>query len=77
VRGELGRLFLAHKAELALDDMADAEVVAKVDAITTALMAAGTHAVIRGDEQWMARHRWFGEAVERLFKDQPAVPFDG
>jgi hypothetical protein len=31
----------------------------------------------RGDRAWLERHRWFGEAVERLFRDQPATTLDG
>ena len=34
IRADLARLYLAHKAELKLDGMADDEIVAKVDAIT-------------------------------------------
>jgi hypothetical protein len=30
-----------------------------------------------GDQGWLDRHRWFGDACERLFADQPAVPLDG
>jgi hypothetical protein len=30
-----------------------------------------------GDEQWLRRLQWFGDAVERLFADQPAVKLDG
>jgi hypothetical protein len=57
--------------------MSDEEIVAKVDAITTALLAAGTVAVARGDQAWMERHHWFSEAVERLFNDQLATALDG
>src|SRR5262245_39950195 len=77
IRADLARLYLAHKAELKLDDTSDDEIVAKVDAITGALMAAGTVAVAREDHAWMERHAWFAAAVERLFADQPAVPVDG
>jgi hypothetical protein len=34
-------------------------------------------ALQRGDRAWLDRHRWFADAAERLFRDQPAVPFDG
>jgi len=37
---------------------------------------AGTVAVARGDQAWLERHAWFGEAVERLFADQPVVKLD-
>ena len=77
IRADLARLYLTHRHELKLDNMSDDEIVTKVDAITTALMAAGTVAVARGDQAWMERHAWFGEAIERLFADQPAVPLDG
>jgi hypothetical protein len=36
-------------------------------------MTAGTHAAAHDDHAWLDRHRWFAEAVERLFADQPAV----
>jgi hypothetical protein len=77
IRADLARLYLAHKTELKLDDVADAEIVANVNAITQALMIAGTQATQRGDRAWMERHRWFGEAVQRLFADLPAAPLDG
>jgi hypothetical protein len=31
----------------------------------------------RGDTAWLVRHAWFGEACERLFENQAAVPLDG
>jgi len=45
--------------------------------ITAALIGCGQIAIQRGDQAWMERHRWFGEAIDRLFNDQPAVPLDG
>jgi len=56
--------------------MPDAQIVTKVDAITTALMVASTHAVRHGDTPWMQRHQWFGDACERLFRDEPATTLD-
>jgi len=49
----------------------------RVNDIAAALMACGTHAVAHGDQAWLERHAWFGEAIERLFVDQRAVPLDG
>ena len=34
-------------------------------------------ALQRGDRALLECHRWFGEAWERIFKDQPAVRLDG
>jgi hypothetical protein len=76
IRADLARLFIVHKPELRLD-WPDAEIVARVDDIAAALMVASMDAVVHDDQAWMARHRWFAEAVERLFRDQPAVALDG
>ena len=73
----MGRLYILHKDDLKRDDMADDEIVRRVNDITAALMAAGMHASARGDQAWLERHRWFGEACERPFADQPAVKLDG
>ena len=77
VRAELGRLFLQHKHDLALKDWTDQQVVERVNDIAAALIGCGQVALQRGDRQWLERHRWFGEACERLFRDQQAMPLDG
>jgi hypothetical protein len=51
--------------------------VAKVSDITAALIGCGQAALEDGDAAWLDQYRWFCDASERLFKDQPAVPFDG
>jgi hypothetical protein len=42
-------------------------------------LRAGRSAAERsgGDEAWLDRHRWFGEACARLFEDQAAVTLYG
>jgi hypothetical protein len=57
--------------------MSDGEIIARLDHIAGTSLMAATVAVARDDQAWMERHAWFAEAVERLFKDQPAVAFDG
>jgi hypothetical protein len=76
IRADLARLFLQHKLELGIADWADEAIVAQVNAIAGALMAASTHAVAHGDRRWLDRHAWFSKACERLFNDEPAVPLD-
>jgi hypothetical protein len=40
-------------------------------------MACGTIAVDRVDTEWLERHRWFSDAVNRLFADEVAALLDG
>jgi len=77
VRDDLARLFTAHKASLGMLDWSDEQIVAQTNDIVGALIACGIHATAHGDQAWMERHQWFGEAVERLLADQHAVPLDG
>jgi hypothetical protein len=77
VRGELTRLFLAHKADLGMADHPDSFIVDNVNRIAGAIMACGTIAMDRGNEAWLERHRWFSDAAARLFADGKAVPLDG
>ena len=77
IRGDLARLFILHKAELGKAEWHDEAIVAETNNIMTALMAASTHALAHNDQAWLERHRWFGEALDRLFRDQPATRLDG
>jgi len=76
IRGDLARLFIAHKTDLRLADWSDGDIVARTSDILASLIACGTIALQRGDAARLARHRWFGEACDRLFQDQPATPLD-
>lgn len=64
-------------ARSGLSAWTDEAIVAKTNDIAAALMACVTHAMEHGDEAWLDRHRWWGDACARLFDDQPAVPLDG
>jgi hypothetical protein len=77
VRADLARLFIEHKAELGLAAWSDEAIVSEVNLIASSLIAAGIHAADRGDAGWLERHRWFGEAFERQFKGELAVPLNG
>ena len=44
-RAELGRLFIQHKADLALNNWTDAEIVANVNTITGTLITSGSVAL--------------------------------
>jgi len=70
------RVFILHRADLGMHDWSDERIVAETNFIMMALMACSTHAVAHGDAAWMERHQWFGDAIERLFADQAAVPLD-
>jgi hypothetical protein len=58
-------------------ELSDEAIIAQTNDIMTALMAAATHAAAHDNQDWLTRHRWFGDALERMFNDQPAVPLDG
>ena len=77
IRADLARLFILHKAELGMAEWRDEAIVAETNNIMAALMAASTHALAHDDQAWIERHRWFGEALDRLFRDQPATRLDG
>jgi hypothetical protein len=77
VRSQLAVLFINHRIELQLDEWSDESIVALVDDIAGALWVCMQDALTIGDQGWLDRHRWFGDACERLFADQPAVPLDG
>ena len=77
IRADLARLYIARKADLGLLDWTDAQLVERVDDVTSALMACSMDAVERGDEAWLERHRWFGEACERLLDGLRATGLDG
>ena len=77
VRADLTRLFLAHKTDLGMADHPDSFIVDNVNRIAGAIMAAGCIATDRGDDEWLARHKWLSDAAERLFADGQAVPLDG
>ena len=77
IRGDLARLYIAHKGDLGLLDWTDAQLVEHVDDVTAALIGCGRVAMQRGDEAWLERHRWFAEACERLFSDLPATRLNG
>src|SRR5262249_47931008 len=66
IRADLARLFIAHKAELGIADWADDKVVDQVSWIASALIACGMVALQRGDQAWLERHAWFGEAIEPI-----------
>ena len=77
IRGELARLFIQHKVDLCLADWADAQVIERVDDIANALMRCDIIALQQGNAVWLERFRWFAEACERLFDDQPATRLNG
>jgi hypothetical protein len=77
IRADLGRLFIRHKADMGLGDWSDADIVANTNRIAGAIMAAGCVALDRNDTDWLARHKWFSDAAERIFADGQAVPMDG
>jgi hypothetical protein len=76
IRGELARLFITHKIDLKMSGWTDERIVTQTVDIAATLMLLVTHALTHGDDAWLERHRWFGDACERLFNDQAAVPLD-
>jgi hypothetical protein len=76
IRGDLARLYIAHKRDLALDDWSDEQVVAEVNRITSALVACAMVAMQRDDRAWLERYHWASEAFERLCDDLPATHFN-
>jgi hypothetical protein len=62
-RGALG--IVATNARQACCPMTSDERKACLSAAT--LIELTMHAHQRGDQAWLERHRWFGEACERLF----------
>jgi hypothetical protein len=76
VRAELARLYIRHSADMALD-LSDEELIARTSEITNLLFALTHHARLRDDQAWLARHRWFIDACERLIDDERAAPLDG
>ena len=66
-----------HKVELQLAGWTNERTLGGVADITAALIGCGQVALQRGDTAWLDRHRWFGDACERLLADQSAVPLDG
>jgi hypothetical protein len=77
IRADLARLFIMHKLDLGMGDWPDARIIADTSRIAGAIMACGCVASDRGDTEWLERHRWFSDAVTRLFADQPATALDG
>ena len=77
-RAELGRLFIQHKADLALNNWTDAEIVANVNTITgTPLSPPAASPCSATNRPWLSKHRWFSAWIEVLLNDQVAVPLDG
>jgi hypothetical protein len=77
IRADLARLFIQYKARPRARRLDRPAGVERVNDITAALIGCGQIALQRGDAAWLERHRWFGDACQRLFADQPAVKLDG
>lgn len=71
IRTELALLFVAHKDDLKLAELSDAEVVEKTNGIMLALMAAAITAQRRNDQAWLRRHAWYLEACSLMLCGVP------
>jgi hypothetical protein len=77
IRGELARLFVAHKADLGMAAASDEFIVEHVVTIARTVMSITNAALATNDEAWMERNRWWVEAGARLSNDESAAPLDG
>lgn len=77
IRADLGRLYLAHKAELGMAEFTDDYVIEHIDDITAMMIGLGQAALQNDARAWLERHAWFTDATTRLFADQPATTLDG
>jgi len=73
MRGELARLFIAHKTDLAIAHFADADIVARVDDVEAVVLAR----FLSCRERFVGRFPWLADAIERLQRGELAVPMDG
>jgi hypothetical protein len=77
IRSQLAVLYIEHKADMAMGDWLDAEIVRRTSEITAALIVLSRMPRANDDTARLLRHRWFFAACGRLFDDQRAVPLDG
>jgi hypothetical protein len=77
IRAQLARVFIQHKADMAMADWSDETIVHHVTDIAAVLIALGKLARESNDTAWLLRHRWWYAATKRLFDDdEEAAPLD-
>jgi len=74
IRTSLARAFLAHKDDLGMPLVDDAEIVKRVDEIAALLFDAAGKALRSNDQHWLDRHMWFAKLLDEL--KQPVKPLD-
>ena len=58
-------------------EIVDAEIVARVDAISEVMLAAMKQALNTRHKPWLMRYSWFVDLVNELLDDEPGKPLDG
>jgi hypothetical protein len=77
IRARLARAYLEHKADIGAAHADDAEIVARVDAISEVMLAAMKRALTTRHKPWLMRYSWFVDLVNELLDDLPGKPLDG
>jgi hypothetical protein len=76
IRARLARAYLEHKADIGAAHADDAEIVARVDAISEVMLAAMKRALTTRHKPWLMRYSWFVDLVNELLDDLPGKPLD-
>jgi hypothetical protein len=77
IRARLARAYLEHKADIGAAHADDAEIVARVDAISEVMLATMKQALTTRHKPWLMRYSWFVGLVNELLDDLPGKPLDG
>ena len=78
IKGQLGRAFIEHKADLgpAAAAASDQAVVDQVDDTSALLLRGLTTALAEGDADWLRRYAWFLDLVTAMLEDAAGRPPD-
>ena len=71
IRARLARAYLEHKADIGAAHADDAEIVARVDAISEVMLEAMKRALTTRHKPWLTRYSWFVDLVNKLLDDEP------
>lgn len=77
IRADLARLFIEHKADMAMANWPDAWIIEHTNDVTAVLWTLTQHAINHGDEGWLRRHYWWLQAATRLNRGEATTKLDG
>ena len=76
IRSRVAAAYLEHKDDLGVS-LDNAEIIKRVDEITTLLLAGSAKALRTNNQRWLKRYQWFATLVDDLMDDVPRRPLDG